>query len=502
MDVLNIIFVVLFVILILIGLAIAKSYQQKLSTVNGGARRSKHAKKRKNKKYGGAGDVKILTANDVPVSAIKTSAAPYFSIVDGTNKPALISTYLKLFYSREINFRETSSLAVDTYPFDTYLTTISNPSFIASHLNQYDIIHIIPDSGRSNYSDKNKLFTLLPMLKTNGMMIFGPWFAMCDMDKTRNPLVETMKDYNPVSRFVFNKGGFGLVIEDVQQAEEIQRYYDNIKASMPAGSDNIENRKKIMSEVNGYYGGNRISVELEYVVVKKPTPVIRTEPLVLNNAIIFCHTSPVTGTIANNKLSLTGHFYGDERVPPGVNQILNNALKTFKMTGTPKIDTVDLYTGAATYSGVDAFSEEFITSHLNQYDLVMIPDCSGKYRMLTGENKYEIVDGNYKTVNQPGSFYPMLKSSADIQTDINSFKELVLSVVRLVKTNGVILFDALPEINKYSTKPFTVDGKTYVSVQDMVCDVLNKNNFKAFQSQSPYVPTNPKVTCVVAQKDF
>jgi len=54
MDVLNIIFVVLFVILILIGLVIAKSYRQKLSTVNGGARRSKHAEK-----YGGAGDVII-----------------------------------------------------------------------------------------------------------------------------------------------------------------------------------------------------------------------------------------------------------------------------------------------------------------------------------------------------------------------------------------------------------------------------------------------------------
>jgi hypothetical protein len=122
--------------------------------------------------------------------------------------------------------------------------------------------------------------------------------------------------------------------------------------------------------------------------------------------LILCHPEKVTGTFV--PLTLNNHWMGQEGTPK--EDSFNILFSDYKLTGRPIFDTVDIKKGG-TYVA-NAFSEEFITAHENEYDLVMVPDCAG----------------------------PWVYSQCGPTADLGQFISLSLSLTRMVKPDGIIQF--------------------------------------------------------------
>ena len=84
---------------------------------------------------------------------------------------------------------------------------------------------------------------------------------------------------------------------------------------------------------------------------------------------------PVSGTF-DGEIKLDGHWYGlhdDES-----NKTLFETLfGKYGLHGNPIIDTMDIKEGG-TYVG-DIFDLSFIVQHKNEYDLILVPDCGGRW---------------------------------------------------------------------------------------------------------------------------
>jgi hypothetical protein len=90
---------------------------------------------------------------------------------------------------------------------------------------------------------------------------------------------------------------------------------------------------------------------------------------VQRRVLILCHPRLVTGTF--EPLVLNDHWWGsDENGSP-----YRESLRPHGMTGEPTFDTVDIKKGG-TYTA-DAFNDSFNNQHIEEYDLIIAPDCGG-----------------------------------------------------------------------------------------------------------------------------
>jgi len=136
--------------------------------------------------------------------------------------------------------------------------------------------------------------------------------------------------------------------------------------------------------------------------------------------LILCHNTLVTGTFV--PLTLNNHWFG----------LYNRFLKLFEkynLEGKPLFETVDIRPGG-TYNA-DAFSDIFVDSHQDEYDLVIVPDCNGSWYNFQYEES------------------------------VDNFLSLCLKLTIMVKPTGLILFSKLMR----------------KGIIPLLNDVLQRNNF-------------------------
>jgi SAM-dependent methyltransferase len=115
--------------------------------------------------------------------------------------------------------------------------------------------------------------------------------------------------------------------------------------------------------------------------------------------LIYCHNRIVDLTRAD-----TNHWQGP---------IFKQLLRERRIDSTKiKVDTIDIVPGGTIVG--DGFSKSFIDSHENEFDIVILPDCGGKWYEF---QKEEHTDEKFQ-----------------------SLLSLMIELLRLVKPGGIIMF--------------------------------------------------------------
>jgi hypothetical protein len=169
--------------------------------------------------------------------------------------------------------------------------------------------------------------------------------------------------------------------------------------------------------------------------------------------LILCHPQIVTGSFS--PLTLKDHWYGHEK-----NNFFSKVFKDYDLKGDVKFETVDTLPGG-NYTA-DAFSDEFINSHLNQYNIVMVPDCGGLW--------YYLQDDQYPR----GPSLIIEKKSEDEQNkDKTALIMLSLNLTRMVKPGGLIMFSKF-----LSETPCIINGKNFETFSSALTKKLEENGFE------------------------
>jgi hypothetical protein len=167
--------------------------------------------------------------------------------------------------------------------------------------------------------------------------------------------------------------------------------------------------------------------------------------------LILCHPRIVTGTFSPD-YQLSNHWWGDDK------GIYRELFKEYNLQGNPIFETIDVLKGG-TYQG-NAFSDEFIDSHIDRYDLVMVPDCGGEW--------YE---SQRETIGK--LFGPKTDLTKDEQNMRKSFLiGLCINLTRVVKKRGIICFSKF-----ISNSSCTIEGREYKTFSQALNFYLNQNGF-------------------------
>jgi hypothetical protein len=167
--------------------------------------------------------------------------------------------------------------------------------------------------------------------------------------------------------------------------------------------------------------------------------------------LILCHNTMVNGKF--EPLVLNNHWYGSPEL-----QIFQRIFAEYNLKGKPIFETIDIIPGG-TYQA-DAFSDEFINQHINDYDIVMVPDCGGPWYYLQNTDLYDGV-----------------RKIRDLTTDeVNVNKEILiklcLKLTKVVKQGGIIQFSKF-----ISEIPCTINGSDFDTFSDALTFYLTQNGF-------------------------
>ena len=98
----------------------------------------------------------------------------------------------------------------------------------------------------------------------------------------------------------------------------------------------------------------------------------------------------------------------------------------------------------------DAFSDVFINSHIDEYDLIMVPDCGGPWSILQNNS------------------LPNEEQNINIEILIT----LCLNLTKMVKTRGIIQFGKFMNDSK-----IIVNGKFFNNFAEGLAHYLTENGF-------------------------
>jgi hypothetical protein len=158
--------------------------------------------------------------------------------------------------------------------------------------------------------------------------------------------------------------------------------------------------------------------------------------VIQRRVLILCHPRLVTGTF--EPLVLNDHWWGsDENGNPYMESLIPHG-----MTGDPTFDTVDIKKGG-TFTA-DAFSDSFNDQHIEEYDLIIAPDCGGVW-------------------------YTHQESSDDNDKDELIF--LCLGLTRMLKPGGLVQF------GKFFDGQCLINGMEFPSFKDGLHHCLEQIGF-------------------------
>jgi len=169
--------------------------------------------------------------------------------------------------------------------------------------------------------------------------------------------------------------------------------------------------------------------------------------------LILCHPKQVTGTFSP-EYQLNNHWWGGHE---GKKNIYKRLFEEYRLIGEPIFQTIDVKPGG-TYVA-DAFSDEFINSNINKYDLVMVPDCGGQWY------NYQIdIIGNLFESRKLSEYEKNMRKSSLISLCIN--------LTKVVKNGGIICFSKF--IDKSSC---IIEEIGYGTFSQALVFYLNQNGF-------------------------
>ena len=174
--------------------------------------------------------------------------------------------------------------------------------------------------------------------------------------------------------------------------------------------------------------------------------ILDFELTVNKKVLILCHPEQVTGTF--EPLKINNHW---------IDLYFQNIFSKYNLRGTPKFDTVDTKEGG-TYQD-DAFNPNFINKHINDYDLVLVPDCGGPWYYYQGD--YHLV---WKNVPKH-----ILKDPKGNKTLLIT---LVLDLCKMVKPGGLIYFGKF-----LSEEPCIINETHFPTFSSALIFYLNHNGF-------------------------
>jgi len=173
--------------------------------------------------------------------------------------------------------------------------------------------------------------------------------------------------------------------------------------------------------------------------------------------LILCHPQIVTGSFS--PLTLKDHWYGHEK-----NNFFSKVFKDYDLKGDVKFETVDTLPGG-NYTA-DAFSDEFINKHINDYDVLVVPDCGGPWYELQMISQYQMTSSTFKKVKD--------YTKEEINTNIKLLIDLSLKLTKVVKPNGIINFSKFLHAGE-----IIIEGNRFLDFKDALLFYLNKNGFDA-----------------------
>jgi hypothetical protein len=148
-----------------------------------------------------------------------------------------------------------------------------------------------------------------------------------------------------------------------------------------------------------------------------------------SKVLILCHPKKVTGTF--NPLKLNNHWYGiPELIEIGDKSVFESMFETYNLNeyfqgeGEPIFDTVDIDSGG-TYRA-DAFSNYFIDAHKNEYDLIMVPDCTGLWHDGQATTQYK----GFEKVRD--------LTTEEIKKNVDDLNNYCMKLPKMLKQRGII----------------------------------------------------------------
>jgi hypothetical protein len=171
--------------------------------------------------------------------------------------------------------------------------------------------------------------------------------------------------------------------------------------------------------------------------------------------LILCHPKPVTGTFYP-EYQLNNHWWGGRE---GKHNTYKTLFEEYRLMGEPIFETIDVRPGGTYHA--DAFSDEFINSNINKYDLVMVPDCGGQWHEYQSDRIGNLLE--YRILSED---------------DQNMRKSLLIglciNLTRVVKNGGIICFGKL-----YHESSCIIEGKRFETFTQALCFYLNENGFNS-----------------------
>ena len=237
-----------------------------------------------------------------------------------------------------------------------------------------------------------------------------------------------------------------IIINDLIMSQRILEpwnLHERNKNDKNDKNDIVYNLKLILRTINKYFPDN----------VNNDNKKIKYNKKVL----ILCHNKKVTGTFKPSlKLEKFEKYCNTDF------NSFNELFEKYHLDGIPKFETVDIIPGG-TYIE-DAFSTTFIGKHIEEYDLLMVPDCAGPWENLISE-----------TIPNKHNFFLVERVLEPHEINANKTKliELCLELTKMVKPGGIIQFGKF-----VSETPCTIYGKEYSKFSEALISVLETNGFK------------------------
>ncbi len=130
------------------------------------------------------------------------------------------------------------------------------------------------------------------------------------------------------------------------------------------------------------------------------------------------------------------------------------------------IDTIDII-GDPTYKR-DGFDPSFIDEHIEEYDLVYVPDCNGKWVHLQNDVYHDKWDtGTQSLINA----YKKMNASSDVidkimkersnkapKKDLNELMMLIQMIGKMVKPNGILFCSKFQLSDNEHDIPYMMDN--------------------------------------------
>jgi len=115
-------------------------------------------------------------------------------------------------------------------------------------------------------------------------------------------------------------------------------------------------------------------------------------PLLVSKVLILCHNEKVTGSF--NTMELNNHWWGSPLLENNPKTFFGHIFQNYNVKdkkGAPIFKTVDnsKYTQNDADYKEDVFDDKFINAHLNEYEVIMVPDCGGNWFEYDQQKKYE-----------------------------------------------------------------------------------------------------------------